>query len=74
MKTKYPKIGFWITNGELGSFDNSKVYYSLHANGIRALKKQIQFHANRTGKLSWAELAQDFPEAKNRYYPRKPNN
>jgi hypothetical protein len=71
MKTRY-----LITNGELGTLDNSIVRYSLHPNGQRALKYWIQELANRTGREAWAYR---WPEhgaviETNRYYPRQPNN
>jgi hypothetical protein len=66
------KYEYWITNGQLGSLDNTKVAYSIHPNGRRALQNAIQAHANRTGLLSWAEPASQFPNAKNHYYPRTP--
>lgn len=66
---------YLITNGDLGTFDNSIVYYSLHPNGRRALIRTIQEHANRTKKESWAYPWPDSISGvneKNRYYVRTP--
>ena len=75
------KANYWITNGQLGTFDNTRVSYSLHPNGQRALIRQIKEHANRTGRESWAELVwdiekqqQDSKHTISRYYPRQPNS
>ena len=66
---------YLITNGNLGTLDQSIVRYSVHPNGRRALMSAIQEHANRTGLESWAY---PWPETglveTNRYYPRTPNN
>lgn len=67
------QVKWLVTNGDLGTFDNRIVYYTLHNNGRRALQKFIQEHADRTGKQSWAEIF-SYEPAKNRYYPRNPNN
>lgn len=70
MKTQqYP---YWITTGGLGSSDNFKVSYSIHANGRNALIRAIQNFANQTNKPAWAEWDADFPNAKTRLYPRNP--
>lgn len=68
------KYEYWITNGRVGSLDNTKVAYTIHPNGRRALMNAIQDHANRTGLRSWAEYGNEFPNAKNHLYPRNPNN
>ena len=61
-----------VTNGNLGTLDQTIVRYSSHPNGIRALMAFIQEHANRTGLKSWAETMDI--ETPNRYYPRHPQH
>ena len=68
------KQRYIITNGELGTLDQTVVTYSRHGNGQRALKAAIQHHADRTGRESWAILAADYHTPPNRFYPRKPTN
>ena len=64
-----------ITNGELGTLDNSIVRYSVHSNGRRALQNAIERHANRTKRESWAEIWEAYGrDDANRYYPRTPTN
>lgn len=74
---KAPQTKWLVTNGDVGSFDNRIVYYSRHNNGIRALQRVIQEHADRTGRESWAELwplDYDFRKIQHRYYVRQPQH
>ena len=70
MATQYKYL---ITNGKLGTFDQSIVRYSVHPNGRRALINAIQAHADRTGLESWATpWEKDELDVRNRYYPKRP--
>jgi hypothetical protein len=66
------KWEYWITNGQLGSLDNTKVAYSIHPNGRRALQNAIQAHANRTGLESWAIPTTEPISTPRRWYPKRP--
>ena len=68
------QVKFLITNGKLGTLDQTIVHYSQHPNGVRALQNAIKDHAHRTGLESWAVLWQDVHnDTANRWYPRKPD-
>jgi hypothetical protein len=66
-----------VTNGDVGTDGNAIFYYSIHANGRRALIKRIEEMVDRTGRSSWAVKWNDLndPDFRepNKYYRRWPN-
>ena len=46
---------YYITNGDLGTFDNSIRHHNLNSNqGRAAMRRAVDSHTERTGKSSWA--------------------